>query len=86
MELEIGLADTGKIGCVTMKDGSIVALDDAALMRIAHAMTTLSLTPVIEHVNIEAIITSTGEQLWPGPLTPLVSTAEVKEKKGDRNG
>lgn len=58
--------DGSGLGRVEFRDGSAVELSDDVLMRIAYAMTTLALTPVISHVAVEAVIMSSGDNIWPG--------------------
>lgn len=62
------MADETGVGRVEFRDGTAVEMPDDALMRIAYAMTTLALTPVIQHVHVAAIVTSTGTLLWPGSV------------------
>lgn len=52
-------------GYVAFHDGSQSFLPDAMLTRIVYALTTLQVTPVINHVSVEVVIAASGERLWP---------------------
>ena len=58
---------TVPLGRVELADGSTVDLPDDELMRIAYAMCTLALTPVIDHAQVTQIVRASGEVLWSHP-------------------
>ena len=52
-------------GRIEVKDGNPVMLPDETIQRIVYALTTLAITPVIEHVHITAVYDAAGNHLWP---------------------
>lgn len=52
-------------GRIEVKDGNPIILPDATIQRIVYALTSLAITPVIEHVHITAVYDAAGNHLWP---------------------
>lgn len=52
-------------GRVEVTTGDPIALPDDTIQRIVYALTTLSITPVIQHINITAVCDAKGNHLWP---------------------
>ena len=52
-------------GRIEVKDGNPVMLPDETIQRIVYALTTLAITPLIEHVHVTAVYDAAGNHLWP---------------------
>ncbi len=52
-------------GRIEVKDGQPVMLPDEAIQRVVYALTSLAVTPVIEHVHVTAVYDAAGNHLWP---------------------
>ncbi len=52
-------------GRIEVKDGTPIILPDETIQRIVYALTSLAITPVIEHVHITAVYDAAGNHLWP---------------------
>lgn len=53
-------------GAVQMKDGTLLELPEQVIHRVVYALTSLAVTPVIDHVMVEAVFDGKGKSLWPG--------------------
>jgi len=52
-------------GRIEVRDGNPIMLPDETIQRIVYALTSLAITPVIEHVHITAVYDAAGNHLWP---------------------
>lgn len=52
-------------GRIEVKDANPIYLPDDAIQRVVYVLTTLAVTPVIEHINITAVYDAASNHLWP---------------------
>ena len=52
-------------GRIEVKDANSIYLPDDAIQRVVYALTTLAITPVIDHINVTAVFDAAGNPLWP---------------------
>lgn len=52
-------------GRIEVKDANPIYLPDDAIQRVVYALTSLAITPVIDHINVTAVYDAAGNHLWP---------------------